>query len=310
MKKIILPALLICLHILLHAQKANEPAGITAEQKAKLMSIMYEIDGKLKPVVSADAKQQSQMQQELTAIAAIKDVKQRSSATTAYQQKYKALYGAMLKKAGVDMAKYLKLLNSSFPGYQFMLSGDFSIIGKGRTVTPPSSQPAGPVTTQIKTFTTSKSVGCGGIGGGSVTFTSNSMKVSGFATVAGGCNNTGSMVAEFTVPAASSASIIVKHLLKADGFAVGVLGTGITTSTCYFYSGTTSTRISVLVMAPVLWVAGGEDEINETLTIPVSTNASRSVSYHTQVTPMSGLPSEAQGNASVTGIGITLTTQP
>ena len=52
------------------------------------------------------------------------------------------------------------------------------------------------------------------------------------------------------------------------------------------------------------------DEINETVTIAVSTNTSQSVKYYTQVTPMSGLPSEAQGSATVSGIGVTLTTQP
>lgn len=309
MKKIIFPFLLLALTITASAQKGDE-GGITPQQKAKLMSIMYELDGKLKPVIAADTKLQSQMQQELKNIAAIKDAKQRNTAIAAYHTKYKPVYSAMMKKAGVDLAKYVKELNTNFPGYQFMLSGDYAIIGKSRSANPQPTQPAGPVTTQIKNFNTSKSIGCGGIGGGSVTFTSNSVKASAFATVAGGCNNSGEITAQFDVPHASAASITISHVLKANAFAVGILGTGITSGICCVFTPSDTRRISVLAMAPVLWASYEEDEKNETITMPVSTNASQTVRYIANVIPMSGLPSEANGDASISGISIRLTTQP
>ncbi len=309
MKKLILSLLLLCFNALLHAQKTAESNNITSDQKARLMSIINEIDGKLKPAIAADTKLQSQMQGELKTIAAIKDVKQRSSAITTYQQKYKATYGALLKKAGVDMAKYIKELNTTFPGYQFMLSGDFAIIGKAKAIPPLPSQPAGPVTTEIKNFTTDRSIGCGGIGGGGVTFTANSVKVSGFATVAGGCNNSGEMIAKFDVPKVSSASLALKHVLKANAFAVGVLGTGITMSSCYI-SLTDARSIHVMAAAPILWAAYEEDELNETITVPAQVNASKTLGYYARVSTVSVLPSEGNGDANITSISIKLTTQP
>jgi len=310
MKKLILPLLLLCINTLLHAQKNTAAGSLTPEQKAKLTSIMYELDGKLKPVTSADAKLQGEMQQALKTIAAIKDVKQRSSAIAAYQQKYKGVYSAMVKKAGVDMNKYIAALNLAFPNYQFMLSNEFSIIGTARRTAPPAVPPAGPVTTQIKNFTTTKAVGCGGIGGGDAIFTSNSVKASAFATTAGGCNNRGEMTAQFDVPRASSASITLKHLLKTNAFAVGVLGTGITDSRCVVFSAADTRIINSVAIAPVLWVSSEDDEQNETMTFTVAPNAAQTITYIASVSTLSGLPSEANGDASITGISATLTTRP
>lgn len=307
MKNSIILILILLLAAVTYAQK--KPNATDEQIKARLTAIVYEIDSKLKPVFAKNEKLQGQMQQELKALAKITDVKRRSAAIAAYQAKYKSSYGALLREAGVDMAKYTRDLNTSFPSHQFILSDNFGIAGKLRAGTAALPIPAKPVSTPVTGYLAEKHTGCGGIAGGTISSSPNSFTGTSFCAVAGGCNNYGFFTKDVLAPQQASAVLKVSHKARVEAFAAGVAGlaSSYASTTCTY--GSRSTSLSVTAIAPLLWVAYAEDEevINSAYTI----NAGRTsqISYGVYVASASALPGESNSKASITDINNILTTQ-
>lgn len=308
MKKTIILTVLILFTILLFAQK--QPEAIDDQIKAKLTAIVYEVDNKLKPVFAKNEKLQSQMQQELKALAKITDPKQRSAAIQAYQAKYKSSYGVLMKQAGVDMVKYAKDLNTSFPTHQFTVTTDFSVTGKLKPVsTAPPKPVTTPVTTPVTNYTFDKHTGCGGIAGGNVTSTSSSITGTGLCAVAGGCNNYGSLSKTVSAPQQSSTVIRVAHKAKVEAFAVGIAGLASSYASTSCSYGTHKTTLSVTALAPLLWVGYAEDEETRNDSYTIEAGRSMFIYYGVYSANVSALPGESNSKATITGINNTITTQ-
>jgi len=310
MKKTYLLALVLMIKTFAYAQEKQLSGEMTDQQKAKLVAIIYELDNKIKPVLTQNQALQTQMQKDIKTLAGIKDDKALALAISTYQAKHNKDYGEILKKAGIDMNVYVKQLSATFPNYIFTITGGYGIKADAKPMAA-SAQPApGPVTTAIGNYQFTKHIGCGGGAGGSVTSASNSISAFGVAAVAGGCINRGSLNTTVAVPKAKSASIHMRHKLKTNAFAVGVLGTGICSADAYCSAADNRGSSSSWAFAPVLWVAYDEDEVREDYVFAVTPNTSKVFTYTVKVFPLAALPAETHGNASVTGINNDLTTQP
>lgn len=309
MKKVYLLALVLIIKNVALAQEKELSTDMTDQQKAKLTAIIYELDNKIKPVLAQNQALQSQMQKDIKSLSALKDDKALAAAITNYQAKYNKAYGDILKKAGIDMAAYVKQLSAAFPGLVFSITGGYGIKAEAKQAAARPQPAPGPVTSAITNYELTKHVGCGGAAGGSVTSTRNSINAFGLATIAGGCVNDGTLKADVVVPKAKTASIHIRHTLKTNAFAVGVLGTGICSSSTYCNASEGRGRSYSWAFAPVLWVAYDDDEVREDYFIAVTPNTNKKISYYVRINPMAGLPAETHGSASATSINNDLTTQ-
>lgn len=236
------------------------------------------------------------MKAEAEEVSKIKDNAGKKKAMDNYANAHKQHYGQMVKNAEVDLNSLLANLKKKYPDYLFTISDDYSVLIEKKTQ---ENNPTGdhgsatyggssdfvfasnrqPVMSQSKfsyhpasststiiplSFTKGKTIDCALAAGAGVEFGTSSVKSTATGVVAGGCSASGDLKNSTLLPSSGVSSIKLKlnFTLEVNGYAVGVLGTSVTSSSStgkVYIDGQTSAiiteRISKSALAPVLWVA-------------------------------------------------------
>ena len=293
-----------------HAQESNAGALTKAEQQ-QMQVIMKTLDEKIKAGFKGQEALQTDMSKELQRISSLKDSAEQKKAAATYQAKYLKSYSGVLSKAGVDLSGVAKEFQGVARRFNFLLKPDLSIVGIFTNKSSPLAlPPAGPTskTTRIDQFVDHKQRSCALAAGGDVTFTSSSVTTSAGAAVAGGCSNSGDKSATVAIPAAAtSAQISVRADLSAEAFAVGVVGTSGANAGASFSVSPTSHSVSVVVIAPILWVAFADESLDgQSINVELAAGSSNAVRFGTSAHIIAAI---AGGNskAKVKNISVSLT---
>jgi hypothetical protein len=253
------------------AAKGEDAFVVTKTQKAQVLQVLKSVDAQITAGFKGQEKLKDEMSAQLKAIGALKNAADRNKAASAYQAKYKQAYSGVLAKSKVDLNALSGQLRAIFPLYVFKVTPELTIVGSHKDALSTGPAPPGPATKTEEIpgseFETQKERSCGAIAGGDVTSSSDSITATALAAVAGGCSSGGTMSAVVDLPAErKSASISAEADLSADGFAVGILGTAGATASAGFSAICAdvfeSASVSVFVLAPVLWVASAEEELD------------------------------------------------
>lgn len=300
-----------CCTLCAGAQEKDAPEEISKEQAAAIIQLQRDLDGKIQAAFAGNEKLKAELEQDMKGIAAIKDEQMQNAAVANFQKKYGEAYSGILKKAGVDMSQVARRMGELLPEYKFRPVGN-TVMGTFRKSSPAAPAPApGPKTTRINNWNTRKKKTCGLGAGGDITFGNSSLKVFSLAAVAGGCMADADMSAPVQVPNAASAKLTVRYKSKVDGFAWGIVcSAGVTTRADCYAGSERVFAISSFVFAPFLWVASGEEEVNETNTLNLTVNSTPTIRFSNRVFTLAALVvGECHGTANTNNIDVKLITQ-
>jgi hypothetical protein len=214
------------------AQDKAAPVNLVPNEKqsAEIQRINARYDAQIMAAFAGQEKLVAEMQSELKAIDQMKDPAAKKVAITTYQRKYTKTYQAALAKGKVDLAAWAAALNAIMPGVVYKVSGGTHLLATASSNSGSQAAPApradSPRADRLNQgdFSFERTVGCGGIAGGSVTRSSLDITSEAFAAVAGGCENEGVLSHVFDLPSDKQALVELGGDTSVDAFAVGVLG--------------------------------------------------------------------------------------
>jgi hypothetical protein len=249
------------------AQDKAAPVNLVPNKKqsAEIQRINARYDAQIMAAFAGQEKLVAEMQSELKAIDQMKDPAAKKVAITTYQRKYTKTYQAALAKGKVDLAAWAAALNAIMPGVVYKVSGGTHLLATASSNSGSQAAPApradSPRADRLNQgdFAFERTVGCGGIAGGSVTRSVLDITSETFAAVAGGCENEGVLSHEFDLPSDKQALVELGGDTSVDAFAVGVVGSASAVGSASFFSsgrrdesGGYSSFCSAI--APVFWV--------------------------------------------------------
>jgi hypothetical protein len=226
---------------------------IKPEQLARIKSISADLDVQIKNAFKGEEALQNEMQAELDKIVKMTDETAKMAAVTAYQNKYKSRYQAVLAKGKINLADVATRLNREVPEMEFTLNPNLTIKGNLKkisadkfsadaptakaTIQSTTPQPAPAQTTTVKNLVTAdyiidKELGCGGGVGSEIAISGGYMTNKSIAIVAGDCNNRGSYNHTFEVLAGTKVNVKVTYDLTgySTAMATSLVGLGFSRS--------------------------------------------------------------------------------
>lgn len=223
-----------------------KPAGlelkIKPEQLARIKTIGADLDLQIKNAFKGEEVLQNEMQAELEKIVKITDETAKLAAITAYQNKYKSRYQAVLAKGKINLADVAAQFNASVPEVEFVLTPNMTIKGILKKVTAEKFSAPPPTTTATiasnnsqnttvkelvsQDYSISKNFGCGqgpgneiAVSGGYMTNISNTV-----ASRLEGCENEGAYLYTIYVPPSGSVNVKATYTLTGSVSAVAIGG--------------------------------------------------------------------------------------
>jgi len=285
MKKIVINGMVMA--FLLLSNLFLTPVNAWGQDEKELEAIRSEIDNvyskKIQETLNKDKPRINKMKSEAEAIDKQKEPQAKKKAADNYVKAHKGYYQSAMRSAGININSVLAGLKSKFPNYSFTSTDGIAIEmerkNSGSTSesgTDVSSSSTGvsiesTTTAQTLSFNQNKSISCALASGGSVSFGTRSVTSTSTSAVAGGCSAHGELIKTTVLPSTGVKSIVLKlnYTLSVKGYAVGILGTSITSANGMMYvnySGQSGylirSSISRTAIAPILWVASFDTYTN------------------------------------------------
>jgi hypothetical protein len=287
------------------SQKENNDDDLSKEDIEKITSILSANDKKIESALKSDAKNYNAMKSDIENLSKLKDDAQKAMSIKDYQKKYSVAYGNALKKAGVDLNRIAKQLQSQYPKYIISVENHAIYFKKSDLPKITGGKTSGKTEeVKLSNFRESKDQSCALGSGGNVSQTSTSVKVTSNAVVAGGCRTFGEKILDYLIPKnVKNAKLKVKGTILVEGFAVGILGVATSFNGSYFNLDRNNiVGNSSYTTALFLWVAHNLEESDIEYESEFLPSKNINLVFYSRSSSMAGICCETHGRAEINNI--------
>lgn len=249
------------------AQKRPDPTTLTKDQAAKITLLFRDTDRRIAEALKGDEKLRAALEADIKQVGAVKDLKARAAAASAYQAKHAAAYRGVLAKANIDISALAKQLMAIAPSMKLVVKDGLTMTGQSTTTSEPMPLPPplpGAKTITADDWTVHREPGCGGIGASHVSFDYGRIYTYSVAGFVGGCMNTGTLTFPYRVESGVRATVAINVDFEGGVFAAAVAGGGVSTASNKIFNESTGGFFvkECFAVAPLLWVSSARCDVD------------------------------------------------